>query len=181
MSVPSGSVKIGPEHGRLVVRTWRAGIAARAGHDLTIEVTQWSAQLDAPGGDPASANLTATIGLDSMVVREGSGGTAPVTDNDRREIERNARKLLNSSANSTAVFQSTRVGAEGDGWVVDGLLTLHDAESPIRLEVSPEGPNRYLARTTITQSRYGIRPYSGFLGALKLRDEVGIEIEVDLS
>ena len=31
------------------------------------------------------------------------------------------------------------------------------------------------------QSAYGIKPYVGFFGALKLRDEVGVEFEVDLT
>jgi hypothetical protein len=33
----------------------------------------------------------------------------------------------------------------------------------------------------VTQSAFGIKPYSGFLGALKLRDEVAVEFEVDLA
>ena len=31
------------------------------------------------------------------------------------------------------------------------------------------------------QSAFGIKPYSGFFGALKLRDEVTVEFEVDLA
>ena len=31
------------------------------------------------------------------------------------------------------------------------------------------------------QSAYGIKPYVGFFGALKLRDEVTVEFEVDLT
>ena len=34
---------------------------------------------------------------------------------------------------------------------------------------------------TVVQSVFGIKPYSGFFGALKLRDEVVAEFEVDLS
>jgi hypothetical protein len=33
----------------------------------------------------------------------------------------------------------------------------------------------------VVQSAYGIKPYIGFFGALKLRDEVGVEFEVDLT
>jgi hypothetical protein len=33
----------------------------------------------------------------------------------------------------------------------------------------------------VVQSAFGIKPYTGFFGALKLRDEVGVEFEVDLS
>ena len=41
-------------------------------------------------------------------------------------------------------------------------------------------PDRYRATTVVTQSAYGIKPYSAFLGALKVRDDVEVEIEVDL-
>jgi hypothetical protein len=33
----------------------------------------------------------------------------------------------------------------------------------------------------VLQSAFGIKPYSGFFGALKLSDEVRIEFEADLS
>jgi polyisoprenoid-binding protein YceI len=89
--------------------------------------------------------------------------------------------MLTSGGSATAEFHSTQVSAEPAGWLVDGMLALHGTTAPIRLEVTSPGPDRFLVRTAITQSRYGIRPYSGFLGALKVRDEVGIEIEVDLS
>src|SRR5262245_42785396 len=140
MTVPTGSVTFGPEHGRLLVRTSREGFAARVGHDLTIEVTQWSAQLEAPGGDPASATLTATIALDSMVVRDATGGVQPLTGDNRREIERNARKMLTSGGGATATFHSTQVTAAPAGWLVEGQLALHGTTAPIRLEVNSTGP-----------------------------------------
>ncbi|MEU8262674.1 YceI family protein [Micromonospora sp. NPDC048999] len=41
-------------------------------------------------------------------------------------------------------------------------------------------PDRYRATAVVAQSAYGIKPYSAFLGALKVRDDVEVEIEVDL-
>jgi hypothetical protein len=32
----------------------------------------------------------------------------------------------------------------------------------------------------VKQSDFGISPYSGFFGALKLRDEVTVELEINL-
>ena len=43
------------------------------------------------------------------------------------------------------------------------------------------GSGRYRGTATVVQSAFGIKPYTGFFGALKLRDEVGVEFEVDLS
>ena len=36
----TGNFRLGPENGRVVLKTGRQGIAARAGHDLTLEVTR---------------------------------------------------------------------------------------------------------------------------------------------
>ena len=40
---------------------------------------------------------------------------------------------------------------------------------------------RALGSAVIVQSRWGIRPYSAFLGALKLRDEVEVQFDIDLT
>jgi hypothetical protein len=47
--------------------------------------------------------------------------------------------------------------------------------------VTTPGPGRYRGTGTVVQSAFGIKPYVGFFGALKLRDEVGVEFEVDLA
>jgi hypothetical protein len=46
--------------------------------------------------------------------------------------------------------------------------------------VTAPGPGRYRGTATLAQTGFGIKPYTGFFGALKLRDEVGVEFEVDL-
>ena len=42
-------------------------------------------------------------------------------------------------------------------------------------------PVHITGSAVIVQSRWGIRPYTAFLGALKLRDEVEVEFDVDLT
>ena len=41
------------------------------------------------------------------------------------------------------------------------------------------GQNRYRATGTVVQSAYGIKPYTGFFGALKVRDAVDFEVEAE--
>jgi len=177
MATTDGHLRLGPDCARLVVRTRREGLAARVGHDLTIEVTRWSAEVELPGGDPAGARITARIGLDSLAVREASGGALPLTDADRREIERNARRTLVTDRHPDAAFESTRVTPTEDGGVIDGTLTLLGNPAPVRLTVTRVAPDRYRAVAPVVQSAYGIRPYSAFFGALRLRDEVTVELE----
>jgi hypothetical protein len=47
--------------------------------------------------------------------------------------------------------------------------------------VSETGPDRYHAEATVMQSDHGIKPYTGFLGALRVRDAVDVAVDVDLS
>ena len=178
----TGTHELGPGDGRVLVKTGRVGLAARAGHDLTLEITQWSARVTAPADGDTSTSVTVTAELDlgSLTVREGSGGAKPLSDKDRRDIQNQAGKILGSAA--TARFNSTRVlepAGQSDG-AIEGTLTLNGASRPARLAVTSSGPGQYRGSTAIKQTDFGITPYSGFFGALKLRDEVTVEFEVTI-
>src|ERR1700722_19985559 len=189
MAASTGTYRIGPDAGRVVIKTTRAGLAARVGHDLTLDVTRWSADITVPGGLPdaaaagddlSAATVTAELDLGSLVVREGTGGARPLTDSDRRDIESTMRKILGGGGPATAVFRSTRVIPAAAGGAIEGTLTLNGRSQPVRLQLTAPAPGRYRGTVTIVQSAFGIKPYSGFFGALKLRDEVVAEFEVDL-
>jgi polyisoprenoid-binding protein YceI len=177
----TGSFRLGPDNGRIVLKTGRAGLAARAGHDLTIEVTRWSATVDVPDGDAGgvtAATLTAELDLGSLEVREGTGGAKPLTDRDRADIRKTMSGILGGG---TASFASSRIVRSGaSAGAIEGTLTLGGKTEPVRLQASEIGPGRYRAIGTVVQTAHGIKPYVGFFGALKLRDEVGVEVEVSL-
>ncbi len=42
------------------------------------------------------------------------------------------------------------------------------------------GAGRYRGTAALRQSDFGVTPYSGFFGALKLRDEVTLEFEATI-
>src|ERR1700749_1951869 len=91
----TGTYELGPVNGPALITPGRSGTAARVGHDLTIEITTWSARVEVPSdGGLASASLTASLDLGSLVVRSGSGGAKPLSDRDRRDIKNQARKIL---------------------------------------------------------------------------------------
>jgi polyisoprenoid-binding protein YceI len=179
----SGTHDLGPGDGRVLVKTGREGLAARVGHDLTLEITQWSARVTVPAADDTSdaTTLTAELDLGSLTVREGTGGAKPLSEKDHGEIHKQIRKILGNSP--SAKFQSTRVftsASASAGGAVEGTLALHGVSRSIRLEFSSPEPGRYRGSTRIRQSDFGITPYSGFFGALKLRDEVTVEFEVTI-
>lgn len=184
MAVQPGRYRLGPDHGRLILRTARDGLAATAGHDLTIEVSRWSGELTVSGnGDgPAPAGLGLRIELGSLLVRRGTGGVKPLTDRDRREIAVTARKVLGTDRHPEAEFTADSFQpGPGDGWLVSGSLTLHGQTGPLQLRVSQTGDGRFRATASVRQTQYGIKPYTAFLGALKVRDAVDIEADAELA
>jgi polyisoprenoid-binding protein YceI len=175
--MPSSEVdrQIGPEHGRLILYTSREGVAAQAGHDLTIEMTRWSGRLRI-GADPVAGELTVTVDMGSMRVVEGIGGIAPLSEREKREILRNARNILAVDRYPEATFVADKISEDA----VDGTLSLLGRSHELRLEYRIDG-ERYRASGTVRQSDYGIKPFSAFFGALKLADAVRVEAELDRS
>jgi hypothetical protein len=181
VAATSGNFRLGPDTGRVVIKTGRAGLAAKAGHDLTIEVTRWSARAEVPAesdGGESAATVSAELDLGSLEVREGTGGAVPLTDRDRREIKKQMGKILGSG---TATFASSRIIPSGTGGAIEGTVTLNGTAQPARLQLTDSGSGRYRGSATLAQTGFGIKPYTGFFGALKLKDEVVVEFELDLS
>jgi len=181
MAVLAGRHQLGPDRGRIVLRTFRDGLAAQAGHDLTIEATRWSGVL-AVNEDLSPAGLEVRIDMGALVVRDGTGGVKPLTDRDRREIAVTVRKVLTSDRHPEAVFVAARFEPKaGEGGEISGTLTIRGQGRPLRLRVSQTGADRYHVEGQVIQSEYGIKPYTAFLGALRVRDAIDVAVDLDLS
>ncbi|MDR8414116.1 YceI family protein [Nonomuraea sp. 3-1Str] len=177
MSIAAGSYTLGPESGRLLVHTTRTGIGAKAGHDLTIEVTRWRGEATVA---PSRSSVTVEIDAESLEVRKGTGGVKPLTSSDRQEIEKIVReKILHTARHPTITFRSTRVDGTAESFRVEGELSIVGATRPVAVRGSvAEG--RAHGSAVIAQSRWGIRPYSALFGTLKLSDEVEVRFDVSL-
>ena len=175
MALPTGRYRLGTESGRIVLHTFRDGLAATAGHDLVIELPRWSGEL-VVDDDKTPESLEVRIDLGALTVLEGSGGLKPLTDRDRREIAATARRQLSTDQHPEAVFTANRFVMSGDNGVIEGNLSIRGVTRPLRLQVSQPEPGSYRGTGTLVQSAYGIKPYTGFFGALKVRDTVDIEV-----
>src|SRR6516165_8066582 len=181
MVVVAGRHRLGPDRGRLLLRTFRDGLAAQAGHDLTIEAIRWSGVLGV-NEDLSPADLEVRIDMGALVVRDGTGGVKPLTDRDRREIAVTVRKVLTSDRHPEAVFVAARFEPKaGEGGEISGTLTIRGQGRPLRLRVSQTGADRYHVEGQVIQSEYGIKPYTAFLGALRVRDAIDVAVDLDLS
>jgi polyisoprenoid-binding protein YceI len=180
MAQQPGRHVFGTDRGRVILLTARDGLAAQAGHDLTIEVAAWSGELTI-GDDGKPTELSVRLDLTSLVVIAGTGGVKPLTDRDRREIAVTARKVLGVDRHPQASFNASTFEPGSNGGFIQGTLTLGGTSRPLRLHVSSTGSDSFHATGSVRQSEFGIKPYTAFLGALKVSDAVGVEVDVNLA
>jgi polyisoprenoid-binding protein YceI len=164
---------LGPEDGVLSVRTARTGAVAKAGHDLLIHVTEWSATLDT-GDDPF---LSVDVDASSLRVREGTGGVKPLDEDDLANIETTIddEVLLRRDVR----FRSTRVAVQGERLALEGDVTLVGTTRPIAFELALDG-GRVRGEVVVRQTEWGMKPYTALFGALKVADEVRVGIDAAL-
>jgi polyisoprenoid-binding protein YceI len=174
--------RIGPNDGSLLVRTARDGLAARVGHDLVIEMARWAATLTIPDGVGDRSHVAATIDALSLEVREGAGGAMPLSEKDVADIRKNALESLQAGSHPDLTFESTAIEPVADGrYSVAGDLTIAGVTRPIRFVADvdeSEGVAHVTATAPILQSDWGIKPYRAFMGALKVRDQVDVAIDI---
>ena len=175
MALAPGIHRLGPENASLQVKTYREGMAAKVGHDLVIEVTRWDATVDL-----TAATVELNADARSLEVRDGVRGLKPLTDKDRSEIHKNIDdKVLKGQP---IAFRSTavRLSEAGGPFVVDGQLTMAGKTRPVTAQLHVDADGRVGGTIPLTQSDWGIKPYRGLMGALKVRDSLEIVLDAHL-
>lgn len=176
MSINPGTYEFGPQNGKMVVKVYREGMAKKAGHDLIIDVTSWKATANI-AENPAESTFTATADVGSMKVREGVGGVKPLSEGDKADIKKNiTQKILTSPEIS---FTSTSVQPNGDAATVTGDLRIMGKTNPATVKLEQQGGN-VKGSLSVVQSKWGIKPFQAMMGALKVKDQVDIELEADV-
>jgi polyisoprenoid-binding protein YceI len=177
MPIATGSHRLGPDNGTLEIRTYREGMASKVGHDLIIEVREWEATLTVPE-DPQQATVTLSADPRSLHVREGLRGLKPLSDKDRAEIRKNIdEKALGGDP---ITFRSRRLGLTDDGsrLTAEGDLSMAGNTRAITADLDVEAGGRVTGTIPLTQSEWGIKPYRGLMGALKVRDSLEVVVDV---
>jgi hypothetical protein len=173
-----GTYSFGPENATLLVLTGRTGGAARAGHDLVIEVTSWSATLEL-AGDASERSLRLSADGGSLWVRSGSGGITKLGEDDKQGITQTIdEEVLRGSA---IEFTSTAVEPAPDPsrLRVRGELELAGTTHPVEFGLALDDDG-LTGEATFKQSDWAIKPYSALFGALKVADEVRVTVDAEL-
>jgi hypothetical protein len=160
----------------LYVFTHRHGLAARLGHDLRLSTR--AARLSLSDGQ-----LEVRVPLQSLEVdgamRRGQLDRTALNDADRKTILRAMRdEVLQVGRHPEALLRGA-VRVEGDRVTVRGQLSLGGQTCPLDLELGRRG-EQLVGEVALQPSRWGIRPYSGMGGVLKVTDAVEVRVELQL-
>jgi polyisoprenoid-binding protein YceI len=171
VSIPSGTHRLGPDNATLSVRTKRQGAAAKAGHDLLMRVNSWQATLEVAG----ETSMELTADSTSLHVLEGTGGVQQLDEDDVANIETtiDAEVLKRQDIR----FVSSRVVDDGERVHAEGDLTIVDQTRPIGFDLTIGENGALHALAVVTQSEWGVKPYTALWGALKVADDVEVVLE----
>jgi polyisoprenoid-binding protein YceI len=176
MPVSPGSHRLGPQNATLSVHTTRRGAAAKAGHDLLIHVTSWEGSLEV-GDDGQVTSVQLDADATSLRVQEGTGGIKALSEDDKASIHQTIDKEVLERRDIS--FRSTGIEhASGDSRVaVEGDLTLAGTTAPVAFELMVGDDGTLGATAVVTQTTWGMKPYTGLFGALKVHDDVKVVID----
>jgi polyisoprenoid-binding protein YceI len=177
MTVAKGTHNIGPNDGKVLVNVYKDGVAAKMGHDLTLQAGSWSGKADINPDDPSSSSVSVSIDADSLEVLEGKGGAKPLSEGDKQDIKKNIGKTLGRGQIS---FESTEVSGNPPRLQLKGNLTINGQSRPVTLDLNVDDNGHVTGTTSFRQTDFGLKPFSAMLGALKVKDNVDVSIDVQL-
>ncbi len=130
------------------------------------------------GEDHLASSVSATVDLASVD-----------TNDESRDNHLRSPDFLDVENHKTMSFTSTSVKPKGDGYVVDGELSLHGVTRPVTLDLEPNGFGQdpfggtrggFSATTEINRKDFGITfnmPLEG--GGVVVGDKIQITLEIE--
>jgi hypothetical protein len=162
------------------VRVFKQGLLSAVGHDLALRAATLTIELDEATGRGA-----VRVDARALKVEHALAGGRPapsaLSRDDIHTIERNiVEDVLEAARWPEIVFQIDAAERAADGARVSGRLSLHGRERPLELRLRKEG-DRLRGQVRLEQPDFGIRPFRALLGALKIKPEVVVEVDVPAS
>jgi polyisoprenoid-binding protein YceI len=155
-------------------------MGAKLAHDLILSPSRWHGTMNVDADNPAASSATLSIDATSIEILEAVGGMKGLSDKDRKDISKNINeKVLETGRYGELKFESTSVSGSEPNFNVAGNMTIKGTSRPTNVALAVNG-TQVVAKTSISQKDFGIKPFSAMMGAIKLRDDVEFELTVDL-
>lgn len=157
----------------ITVLTFKEGVLSAMGHDLKLRATRGWLSVE---GDAVEAEVQAD-GLQVVcAMKDGREQPDALPGFAAPEIVKNLQKdVLETRRHPTIRFQGSATASE-----VRGTLTLHGAARPVTAQRRDEAGYAQ-AELSLDQRDFGITPFSGMLGALKVKPQVIVRVRVPLT
>ena len=164
----SGTWKVDPAHSGIAFSVRQLLITTVSGRFTRYDVTIVT------GEDPLGSSVNATIELASLD-----------TGNEKRDEHIRSDTFFDVAKHPTASYRSTGIRRAGEGWVIDGDLTLHGITRNVPLAVAvtgfgpgPDGGQRadFSATAQVNRGEFGINGWTG--GGLVVSDKVPMSFEI---
>lgn len=157
-------------HSSITIHVGKSGAFSGFGHDHTIV-----APIAHGTVDTKSMRVEITVMTAQMKV------TDTESEKDRPEIQETmlGPTVLNAKKFPEIHFKSTRVEQTAPGhFRVTGTLSLHGVNKQLAFEVT-ESQKRYRGKTKFLQTAFGIQPVKAGGGAVKVKDELELDFDID--
>jgi len=157
----------------MTVHVSKGGAFSAFGHNHEI-----AAPIKGGKADTTAHSIELSVDAAALRVRDPDA-----SEKDRAEVQKTmlGPEVLDSERYREIVFRSTSAKPAGPGsWLVSGTLTLHGQTRPVAVKVTERG-GHYVGQALIRQTEFGITPIKVGGGAVKVKDEVRIEFNVELA
>lgn len=171
------AVTLEPGQCTCVVRSFREGLLSAMGHDLVLDAPPTQVKVDLEARviearfDPRAVRVR-------CAVVQGREAPEALSTNDRSKILGNlVDTVLAARGHPTMTFRG-QWQDEPDGKLsVAGDLTLRGVSRPVGASARRVGDN-LVAEFVLRPSQWGIVPFVALFGALRVRDEVRVEVSL---
>lgn len=173
-----------PDVSIITVWTRSEGLLARAGHDLALLATTWRGSASITGRRFSAEVAVPARGLRAQGAAE-QGRIVALGEREHRDIDATLTGPHVLDAARHAEVRWSGGGTLPDGGVgevtAEGQLTLRGTTRALPLVAQvqeQDGAVVVSGDVTLRQSAFGLKPYSAFLGTLRVRDEVKVSWRV---
>ncbi len=157
----------------MTVHVYKTGVLSAFGHDHEISAPLASGSVDIQG-----RKVELHVDAGALRVQDPK-----VSDKDRAEIQTTmlGPEVLDAQNQKEIRFQSTSAEPAGAGaWKLAGQLTLHGMTQPVSMTVQ-EKDGHYSGTCRFDITRFGIKPVKAAGGAVRVKDEVQVNFDIQLT
>lgn len=165
-------VAIDTANSRMTIRVYKSGVFSAFGHDHEIAAPIASGTVD------ATAHRV-ELRVQAAALRVQDPNTSQ-KDRDQVQQTMEGSEVLDAAQYPEIVFRATSAQSAGpSSWSVRGDLTLHGQTRPVTVDAREQG-GHYVGAAKLRQTDFGITPVKVAGGAVKVKDEIRVEFDIQL-